>query len=258
VIGLVLANAGLIEDLRASRQRLVTAQDKARRRLERNLHDGAQQDLVALAIKAQLADATIDEDPGPRQTSPRRDQGRRRGRAGEPARPRPRHLPAAAGRPGPGRRAQRPGGQVGAAGDRRGRRCRAVRPRHRGRGVLLLPGSAAEHRQIRPRHPGPYLASGPGRELVLHRVRRRDRLRRPAHPMGSGLRNMAGRLAALGGRLEVQYAPAHGTTITGHLPTVPSPAATIRPSLWQPRCLRPRPALASPPATSREFLLRSA
>jgi signal transduction histidine kinase len=46
---LVLANAGLIEDLRASRQRLVAAQDQERRRLERNLHDGAQQDLVALA-----------------------------------------------------------------------------------------------------------------------------------------------------------------------------------------------------------------
>src|SRR5437762_6988029 len=45
--GLVLANAGLIEDLRASRQRLVTAQDEARRRLERNIHDGAQQDLGA-------------------------------------------------------------------------------------------------------------------------------------------------------------------------------------------------------------------
>jgi hypothetical protein len=45
VIGLVLANAGLIEDRRASRQRLVTAQDEARRRLERNLRDGAQQDL---------------------------------------------------------------------------------------------------------------------------------------------------------------------------------------------------------------------
>ena len=52
--GLVLANAGLIEDLRASRQRLVTAQDGERRRLERNLHDGAQQDLVALAIKVRL------------------------------------------------------------------------------------------------------------------------------------------------------------------------------------------------------------
>ncbi len=54
-------------------------------------------------------------------------------------------------------------------------------------------------------------------------------------PMGSGLRNMADRLAALGGRLEVRSAPTHGTTITGHLPTVPSPAAMIGSSLWQSR-----------------------
>jgi signal transduction histidine kinase len=40
-------------------------------------------------------------------------------------------------------------------------------------------------------------------------------------PMGSGLRNMADRLAALGGRLEVQSVPGQGTTITGHLP-IPS------------------------------------
>ena len=37
-------------------------------------------------------------------------------------------------------------------------------------------------------------------------------------PMGSGLRNMADRLAALGGRLEVRSAPGQGTTITGQLP----------------------------------------
>jgi signal transduction histidine kinase len=45
----------LIEDLRASRQRLVAAADEARRRLERNLHDGAQQRLVALRITVGLA-----------------------------------------------------------------------------------------------------------------------------------------------------------------------------------------------------------
>jgi signal transduction histidine kinase len=38
-------------------------------------------------------------------------------------------------------------------------------------------------------------------------------------PMGSGQRNMADRLAALGGQLEVRSAPGHGTTITGCLPT---------------------------------------
>jgi signal transduction histidine kinase len=45
--GLVLRNVRLIEELRASRQRLVAAQDEERRRIERNIHDGAQQQLVA-------------------------------------------------------------------------------------------------------------------------------------------------------------------------------------------------------------------
>src|SRR5436190_9673910 len=58
--GLVLSNVSLVEDLRASRQRLVTAQDEARRRLERNIHDGAQQDLVALAIKVRLGTTAED------------------------------------------------------------------------------------------------------------------------------------------------------------------------------------------------------
>ena len=54
--GLVLRNVGLIEELRASRQRLVAAQDEERRRIERNLHDGAQQQLVALSVKLRLAE----------------------------------------------------------------------------------------------------------------------------------------------------------------------------------------------------------
>ena len=60
--GLVLRNVALIEELRASRQRLVRAQDEERRRLERNLHDGAQQQLVALAVKVRLAQALVGED----------------------------------------------------------------------------------------------------------------------------------------------------------------------------------------------------
>jgi signal transduction histidine kinase len=68
--GLVLKNVGLtaelvrrLEDLRASRQRLVAAQDQERRRLERNLHDGAQQNLVALKVKLGLAEAIAEKDP---------------------------------------------------------------------------------------------------------------------------------------------------------------------------------------------------
>jgi signal transduction histidine kinase len=61
--GLVLRNVRLtaelvarLEELRASRQRLVAAQDEERRRLERNLHDGAQQQLVALKVQLGLAE----------------------------------------------------------------------------------------------------------------------------------------------------------------------------------------------------------
>jgi signal transduction histidine kinase len=61
--GLVLRNVRLIEELRASRQRLVAAQDEERRKLERNIHDGAQQQLVALAVKANLAQALATRDP---------------------------------------------------------------------------------------------------------------------------------------------------------------------------------------------------
>ncbi len=53
--GLVLRNARLIEELRTSRQRLVTTQDTERRRLERDLHDGAQQSLVSVALILRMA-----------------------------------------------------------------------------------------------------------------------------------------------------------------------------------------------------------
>jgi signal transduction histidine kinase len=60
--GLVLRNVRLIEELRASRQRIVAAQDQERRKLERNIHDGAQQQLVALAVKANLAESMVGRD----------------------------------------------------------------------------------------------------------------------------------------------------------------------------------------------------
>jgi len=50
-------------ELRASRQRLVAAQDAAARRLERNLHDGAQQQLVAIAVTARLTKMIAATDP---------------------------------------------------------------------------------------------------------------------------------------------------------------------------------------------------
>ncbi len=60
--GLVLRNVRLIEELRASRQRIVAAQDEERRKIERNLHDGAQQQLVALQVKLRLAEQILGRD----------------------------------------------------------------------------------------------------------------------------------------------------------------------------------------------------
>jgi signal transduction histidine kinase len=76
--GLVVSNARLTAELqarldqisaraaelRASRQRIVATQDAERRRLERNIHDGAQQHLVALAVKLRLARSMLERDPG--------------------------------------------------------------------------------------------------------------------------------------------------------------------------------------------------
>jgi len=75
-------------------------------------------------------------------------------------------------------------------------------------------------------------------------------------PMGSGLRNMADRLAALGGRLDVRSAPGQGTAVTGHLPVLASssnhqrPAVTGSPDGTKPSADSSREcATGSPPQT---------
>ena len=60
---LVLRNVALVEDLRASRKRIVSAQDERAKQLERNIHDGAQQQLVSLGIKIRLARGVLGKDP---------------------------------------------------------------------------------------------------------------------------------------------------------------------------------------------------
>jgi signal transduction histidine kinase len=60
--GLVLRNVGLIEELRESRRRIVTSQDARAKKLERDIHDGAQQQLVALSVKERLAASLVGKD----------------------------------------------------------------------------------------------------------------------------------------------------------------------------------------------------
>ena len=50
-------------EIRASRSRIIEAAGEARRKLERNLHDGAQQRLVSLSVSLRLAESLLDSDP---------------------------------------------------------------------------------------------------------------------------------------------------------------------------------------------------
>jgi signal transduction histidine kinase len=59
LVGTAITNAATRAELIASRARIVAAADEGRRRLERDLHDGAQQRLVALGLQTRLAEATV-------------------------------------------------------------------------------------------------------------------------------------------------------------------------------------------------------
>ena len=186
--GLVLRNAALtaelqatIDELRASRRRLVEAQDAERQRIERNLHDGAQQQLVALTSSSACwkrprrprrrpAAGAADCAPGcmrpwmtcvpwpggsTRRCWPTRDWpprcARRRARPRFPSRSRPMASAATRGRPRPRRTSA------------------SSRPCKTSRSTRGLPG-----------HSHPDL---PGRAARVHRHRRRRRLRhREVHP----------------------------------------------------------------------------
>jgi signal transduction histidine kinase len=62
LVAVAIANAQARLDLTASRKRIVEAADDTRRRLERDLHDGAQQRLVSLAIQLRTAAMLVPPD----------------------------------------------------------------------------------------------------------------------------------------------------------------------------------------------------
>jgi PAS domain S-box-containing protein len=66
LVALAIANAEAQEQLRASRARILTAGDEERRRLERNLHDGAQQRLVSLSLALRMIEHQVES---PQQTA---------------------------------------------------------------------------------------------------------------------------------------------------------------------------------------------
>jgi signal transduction histidine kinase len=64
LVATAIANAATRAELTASRARIVVAADEARRRFERNLHDGAQQRLVSLGLALRTAEASVPAEQG--------------------------------------------------------------------------------------------------------------------------------------------------------------------------------------------------
>ncbi|MDX6419767.1 MAG: hypothetical protein QOG28_4387, partial [Trebonia sp.] len=64
LVATAIANAESRSELAASRRRIVAASDEARRRIERDLHDGTQQRLVSLGLAARTAEANVPADRG--------------------------------------------------------------------------------------------------------------------------------------------------------------------------------------------------
>lgn len=220
--GLVLRNVGLLEDLRASRQRLITAADEARRRLERNLHDGAQQQLVALRISLSLARQVLASAPDEAADLLAQTEGQ-----AEEALAELRELahgiypPLLA--------------DLGLRGALQARARKAVVPvtveadsigRYSQETeaalyfcILEALQNVAKYAQataarVTLRQDGPSLTftvadDGQGFD-------------RSATPMGTGVQGMSDRLAALGGTIEITSAPGQGTQVTGRVPVAPA------------------------------------
>jgi len=215
--GLVLSNAGLVEDLRASRQRLVATQDETRRRLERNLHDGAQQDLVALAIKLRLAESTVENLAQAKQAF-----GELQAEAGEALK----NLRDLAHGIYPPVLADL--GLAAALNAQAGKSAVPVTVEADGIGRFPQQIEAAVYfcclealqNIAKYAHASQVSIRLQAQNGMLGFTVSDDGAGYDARhtPMGAGQRNMADRLAALGGQLDVRSAPGRGTTITGHLP----------------------------------------
>jgi signal transduction histidine kinase len=231
--GLVLRNAQLtaelrasIVDLQASRRRLVEAQDVERRKIERDLHDGAQQQLVALAIQLSMLEDAAD-DPGLiRELAPQLKTAARAALDDLRDLARGIYPPLLAER--------------GLAGALRAQAARVPVPvqveaddvgRYPADTESTVYFCVLEALQNVAKYAGAALATvricGAGATLEFSVSDDGSGFDAARPRPGSGLQGMADRLAALGGSLQVRSQPGHGTTITGRLPA-PALAALAR------------------------------
>jgi signal transduction histidine kinase len=216
--GLILRNVRLIEELRESRQRIVAAQDQERRRLERDIHDGAQQQLVALAVRLNLAQSMAAKE-APKvadlldgikgETQEALENLRDLARGIYPPLLADKGLSAALES-----QARKVAVPVSVTPDGVGRYPQEIEA-----GVYFCVLEAlqnvakyAEAGRVTVR-----LAHENG-ELVFEVADDGRGFDVATTPRGSGLQNMADRLEALGGTVEVASIPGQGTTVTGRIP----------------------------------------
>ena len=194
-------------ELKDSRARIVAAADEARRRLERDLHDGAQSRLLAVALDLKVIQAALEDPADAERLGHVREE---LGLATDELRELARGIhPAALTAARPRRRAAHP--HPPRADPRRLHlRLRGALPRAR-RGRRLLPRRRGpdERRPLRRTPPAP--TSATTLEDTILTVTIQDDGRGGADPQaGSGLRGMQDRLAALDGTLEIDQPARRG------------------------------------------------
>lgn len=224
--GLVLRNVRLaaelqatIDELQASRRRLVQAQDEERRKIERNLHDGAQQQLIALTIELGLLERLADDPERVRQAATRLQEALREALDDLRDLARGIYPPLLADK-----------GLV-AALDAQGRKAAmpitidaggiARYPREVEAAVYFCALEALQNvaKYARATRAEIRLQDGEGR---LAFTVTDNGVGFDVHgAAGSGLTNMRDRLDALGGSLQVRSSPGAGTTISGSIPLAP-------------------------------------
>jgi signal transduction histidine kinase len=220
--GLVLRNVKLIEELRASRRRIVSAQDERAKKLERNIHDGAQQRLVALSVKLKLAEQLTARDPAKAQeilsqlqseTTEALEELRDLARGIYPPLLADKGLAAAL--EGQARKAPLP---VEVSADGAGRYPPETEAAVYFSCLEALQNIAkyanATRAEVRLTHLDGHLTfevtdDGAGFDPATTGY-------------GTGLQGMADRLDAIGGTLEITSAPGAGTTVTGSIPIPPA------------------------------------
>ncbi len=257
-VGLILRNVGLTEqlterlaDLRASRLRIVTVQDDQRRRIERDIRDGAQRQLLAIAsglVRAESLAGRDEEQERVLVTQLKADTRETLESLRDLARGvypplladqgLPRAVSAHAGKaPLPVIVDADGVGRYPADIETAVYFCCVEAVQNAARHA---PGSTV---RIRLRGSAGDISfavedNGPGF----------DRSRARPGPGGGGLQHMADRLAALDGSLEIDAGPGRGTVVTGRIPVTAAPAAPAPGPAGGAATSSPRPAAPSPPA----------